>query len=202
MNQQINLYQPMFRKQQVVFSARTSLILAAGFVLLLALWWLLLDQRVDSLEGQLQQQQALEGRLATRVAELSAAQTEIPLDSLLVEQVERLGQRANSMARSREIVRRRLPEGDTVISARLEALARRHPSGLWLTAIEIADGGRQIALAGRMLNAPLLPEFLGRLGAEQAFSGLAFRALEIRAAEDELPGLEFSVSTRDPEPPR
>ncbi|MFU8876794.1 MAG: PilN domain-containing protein [Wenzhouxiangellaceae bacterium] len=202
MSQQVNLYQPMFRKQQVVFSARTSLMLAAGFLVLLALWWLLLEQRVDSLDRQLQQQQALEGQLATRVTQLNAAQAEIEPDPLLVERIERLQQRAAAMARSRETVRRRLPDGDTVISARLESLARRYPTGLWLTAIEISDGGRQIALAGRMLRAPLLPEFLGRLGTDPAFAGLAFRALEIRAAGDETPGLEFSVSTRDPEPPR
>ncbi len=199
MSQQINLYQPMFRKQQVVFSARTSLAMAVGFLVLLALWWLLLDQRVGSLQQQLQQQQSAEGRLAARVAELSAAQQEIEPDPLLIDRVEQLERRAASLVRSRETVSRRLPDPDLSISARLESLAERHPSGLWLTAIEIAEGGREVALAGRMLNAPLLPEYLARLGGEPAFSGLAFRALEIHAGEDDLPGLEFSVSTRDPE---
>jgi len=144
-NQQINLYQPMFRKQKVVFSARTTLGLAVGFLALLAIWWALLDQRVDSLETQLGQQQALERRLADRVARLESERAERQPDPVLVDEVERLRQRAASLRSSRELVRRRIPDAPVAVRERLAALGRQHPSGLWLTGIEIADNGRAIS---------------------------------------------------------
>lgn len=199
MNQQINLYQPMFRKQRVVFSARTTLLLALGFLVLLALWWLLLDQRVDSLATELERQQATEQRLAERLTQLTTELSERQPDPVLVDQVERLRQRVQTLQQSRELVRRRIPEQPIAVSARLAALGRQHPSGLWLTGIEIADNGHRISLDGRILNAALLPEFLEHLGDEAVFSGQAFRRLKIDQAADDDPGLRFVISTRDPE---
>ena len=199
MNQQINLYQPMFRRQQVVFSARTTLALAIGFLGLLALWWWLLDQRVDSLESGLQRQQALEQQLSERIARLNADLAEQQPDPVLVDQVDRLGQRLDTLQSSRELVRRRIPDRPVAVSERLAALGRQHPSGLWLTGIEISDSGRELAFRGRMLAPPLLPQFLERLGNEPVFSGQSFRQLQLRQSGDSTPGLRFTISTAYPE---
>lgn len=201
MNQQINLYQPMFRKQQVVFSARTTLALAIGFLVLLAIWWALLDQRVDSLETQLQRQQALEGQLSERLAQLNSESSDRQPDPALADEVERLGQRVDTLQSSRELVRRRIPAEPVAVSERLAALGRQHPEGLWLTGIEIADNGREISFRGRMLNSPMLPEFLARLGREPVFSGQSFRQLQLKQPDDAGPGLQFTISTKEPETP-
>lgn len=199
MNQQINLYQPMFRKQRVVFSARTTLALALGFLGLLAIWWWLLEQRVDSLANQLERQQTLEQQLSERVSRLGSELSDQQPDPVLVDEVERLRQRVGALQSSRELVRQRIPAQPTAISERLAALGRQHPPGLWLTGIEIARNGREISLHGRVLNSPLLPEFLDRLGDEQVFSGQSFRQLRLQQPEDSGPGLQFLISTVDPE---
>ena len=199
MNQQINLYQPMFRKQQVVFSARTTLGTCAGFLGLLAIWWALLDQSVDSLATQLQRQQALEQQLSQRLTELNSELADRQPDPVLVDEVERLRRRTETLESSREMVRRRIPAEPVAVSERLSALGRQHPDGLWLTGIEIADNGREISFRGRILNSPLLPEFLGRLGREPVFSGQSFRQLQLGQPDDSAPGLQFSISTTAPE---
>lgn len=199
MNQQINLYQPMFRKQQVVFSARTTLALAAGFLGLLAIWWALLDRHVDSLEAQLDRQQTLERQLSERLTRLNRDLSQRQPDPVLVDEVERLRQRLQTLQSSRQLVRRRIPAEPIAVSERLAALGRQHPSGLWLTGIGIGDNGREISFHGRMLNSPLLPEFLDRLGAEPVFSGQSFRQLKLQQPDDSGPGLQFSISTLDPE---
>lgn len=200
MNQQINLYQPMFRKQQVVFSARTTLILALGFLVLLAIWWALLDHRVNSLESQLQGQQAQEQSLSARLNQLNMQLAARQPDPILEDEVERLEQRADVLRASRALVRQRIPSEPVAVSARLSALARQHPAGLWLTGIDIADSGREISLRGRMLNSSLLPSFLERLGQEQVFNGQSFRQLQVEQPEDAGPGLEFMISNADAEP--
>ena len=61
----------------------------------------------------------------------------------------------------------------------MRALARQSVGGLWLTGFSITNGGNDVTLRGRMLNADLLPRFLGRLGAEKSFEGRGFRSLAI-----------------------
>ena len=199
MNQQINLYQPMFRKQQVVFSARTTLVLTLGFLGLLAIWWALLEQSVDSLATQLQRQQALERQLSQRLTELNSELADRQPDPVLVDEVERLRRRTETLESSRQLVRRRIPAEPVAVSERLSALGRQHPDGLWLTGIEIAGNGHEISFRGRILNSPLLPEFLQRLGREPVFSGQSFRQLQLGQPDDAGPGLQFNISTRAPE---
>ena len=199
MNQQINLYQPMFRKQQVVFSARTTLVLALGFLGLLAIWWALLDQHVDSLATQLQRQHTLERQLSQRLTELNSELASRQPDPVLVDEVERLRRRTETLESSRQLLRWRIPAEPVAVSERLSALGRQHPAGLWLTGIEIADNGREISFRGRILNSPLLPEFLERLGREPVFSGQSFRQLQLGQPDDSGPGLQFNISTTAPE---
>lgn len=199
MNQQINLYQPMFRRQQVVFSAHTTLVLALGFLVLLAAWWWLLDRQVDSLATELARQQALEQQLAERVTQINREGAQRQPDPVLIDEVERLRQRVQELEASRQLVRQRIPTQPVAVSERLAALGRKHPPGLWLTGIVIADNGGEISLQGRVLNSPLLPEFLDRLGDEPVFSGQSFRQLRLEQPGDGNPGLAFLISTRDPE---
>lgn len=199
MTQQINLYQPMFRKQRVVFSARTTLALALGFVALLLAWWLLAGHQVDRLADQLAEQRKLEQRLSDRIARLRDELEDRTADPALVDAVERLRTRADSLRRSERLMRDRMPAERARISERLVALDEAHPSGLWLTAVAFGQRGNEVAFAGRVLGASLVPSYLERIGQQEVFRGAAFRHLVLESGEDELPGLAFQVSTENPE---
>jgi hypothetical protein len=80
-------------------------------------------------------------------------------------------------------------------SGHLEALGRRHPQGLWLEDIRIANGGRQLMLAGRTLQADLVPRFLAELRAEPAFAGTAFATFTLSGDARGTAPMRFALAT-------
>ncbi|MDX1625215.1 MAG: hypothetical protein R3323_01765 [Wenzhouxiangellaceae bacterium] len=197
MSQEINLYQPLFRREKVVFSASTMLGLVLGFGALFVAWALLTGQRVERLDDALAQRLAAEQRLSQRMSELQAElDARVPSGELELA-VEQAEDRLERLARSRRTLRERVPDQPLSLVEPLAALGRHHPEGLWLTAIVLADHGRSLALDGRALEAGRIPVFLDGLREAAALDGLSFRALAIEAADDG-DGVRFRVET-DPE---
>lgn len=199
MNQQINLYQPIFRKEKIVFSAQTIFWLSFGFLVLLLLWSFLISQRVGRLEAEYERQLAAEARAVEQLTELrrNTPPTEPGIE--LQETVERLDQHRTSLHQSLNALDRIVPAAEVDLSRRIDALARQIPEGLWLTRLELGDNGDRLVLHGRALAAPLVPRFIDALSAEPLMSGLGFSQVHVRAASDEIPGVVFTIST-EPEP--
>lgn len=199
MNQQINLYQPMFRKQRRVLSARAILyslgLVAAGLALVYGF-------------GQWQTQ-----RLAWQVDSL-VEQRDVARERL-VGLESRLPRRTRSKLLETELVRldRRVREQSSVIqvlegdgegltrgfSDFLEGFARRRVEGLWLTGFEIGDGGQALNIDGQTRDAALVPVFVQALAAEPAFGGLSFGELSVERPTDPGSAYAFSLRTRTQE---
>lgn len=201
MSQQINLYQPMFRKSRVVFSAATIALVALGLLALLLLWAGLTSQRVASLESELQSRRDNEQVLAARVTELSRTIGERTPSAALAEEVERMEARLDALERSRDQVRNRIPDQAPTLVAPMRSLAIHHPDGLWLTGIELAANGTHLVLRGRALDAELLPDYLQRLQDDPVHANRTFNQFSVRRSSDEWPGVEFMVSTQSGESP-
>lgn len=200
MKQQVNLYQPIFRKQRIVFSAQTMLSVALGFLVLLVAYAVLINWRVTNLEAELQRQLRAEQRSVSQLGDLRESLPPAEPSAELVAEVERLEQRHAGLRQSVEMLRTRIPESRTRLRPHLEALARRHPDGLWLTHLEMADSGRLLQMQGRALSAGLVPAYIDALSREPAVSGLSFRQVRISAGDDAAAGVEFEISTRAGEP--
>jgi hypothetical protein len=84
-------------------------------------------------------------------------------------------------------------------SGHLAALGRRHPEGLWLENILIADGGRQLMLAGRTLSAGLVPQFLAELRDEPALAGTAFATFTLAGDDHDNAAMRFALATGCPQ---
>lgn len=201
MKQQVNLYQPIFRKQKVVFSAHTMLWVSTGFLLLLIAWSLLVEWRVSSLESGLQRQLRVEEQAIQRLAQLRDAMPSTEPDPRLQHEVEDLQQWQQALRESLAVLQSRAPEQRVRLRPRLEALARRHPEGLWLTGVELADDGRHLRLEGRALSARLVPAYLEALALEPVIEGLRFRQVRVQTADDGKPGVAFLVSTQPGDEP-
>lgn len=80
------------------------------------------------------------------------------------------------------------------LTAFVEGLGRQRPEGLWLTRILVANGGRDLALAGSVLEPGLLPTYIASLGQESAFAGLAFGDLRLARAPDHTRKIDFRVA--------
>lgn len=181
MSQQINLFNPIFRKQKKYFSSVT-LLQALGII---CLGCLLLAgdaaRRAYALKAQaaatdaklLARQEALaEARVrfaprqksATLATEIGAAQQELAM----------LANASATIARG--------GFGDTRgFSMYFRAFARQRVEGLWLTSLDIAAGGSQIGVQGNTLQAELVPLYMRRLATEPVMQGKAFSTLEMGA---------------------
>lgn len=197
MNQQINLYQPIFRKEKIVFSAQTIAWLSLGLIVLLVAWSMLVGQRVSGLEAELARQQQAEQRAVEQVAELQSSMPSDEPDAALVARVERLRERRDGLRESLAALDRRMPAAELDLLARLDALATEVPDGQWLTGLYMADQGETLTAEGNALEAQLVPAWLSRLSRLERFSGLGFRQVRLKERADEQPGIRFTISTNE-----
>lgn len=201
MSQQINLYQPIFRKEKIVFSARTILFLAVGLIVILGLWSVLVGQRLASLEQELARQQQAEQRAVTQVAEMRASMPPDEPDAELESRVEQLRTRRAELRESLAALEGRTPAAEVGLRDRLGALSGQVPEGLWLTAIHLADQGQSVSLSGNALEARLVPDYLSGLSSLELFSGLNFRQIRLEERPGNAPGIRFDISTEREETP-
>lgn len=184
MYQQVNLYQPIFRKQRQVFSAATmAQALGVVAVALLALYGYGLAQ-VRAVEAEVLQLESRERALTTELTRIDpelGAGRRAELEAELV----RLTATLEDQQRLTDLLRAE-PLGNAGFSRHLAALARRRTAELWLTAIAINGRTDAIELAGRSLRPALVPELFARLGEEEALAGQTFDSFEI--GKDEATG--------------
>ena len=195
MRQQINLYQPIFRKQKIIFSARTILWLGIGFLVLLLAWSQLIGQRISGLESEYERQQAAEQRAVDQLTSLQRSMPPATPDPELEAHLQQLEEQRDQLQLTVEALERRSPVADADIGPRLDALARRVPHGLWLTGLELEANGRDLSITGRALSARLVPEYLDALADSALPAGTAFDTVRVTASEDHLPGVHFVLST-------
>ncbi|MBL4867939.1 MAG: hypothetical protein JKY67_16345 [Pseudomonadales bacterium] len=78
-----------------------------------------------------------------------------------------------------------------------EGLRRARVSGLTLREIRISEGARRIALAGEVLKAKQLPEYLANLSNETTFVGRRFEMLELYREKQSSRSMVFSLRTSE-----
>jgi hypothetical protein len=194
MYQQINLYQPIFRKQRQIFSAATMLqALAIVTVALLAIYGYG-QVRVRGLEAEVVQLEGRERALDVQLARIDPSLNRGHRDEVAGE-LARLNATLLDQQRLIEVLREQ-PLGDTAgFSPYLAALGRQRQPALWLTAIAVNGGSRAIELAGRTLDAKLVPEYMQRLSGEPALAGQRFDRFEI-THDDETGEAVFRATSR------
>lgn len=202
--QQVNLYQPILRKQERVFSLKT--ILQGNLIILLVLaglYTLTLHQTQQLRE----QHSLLQTQQAERTANLTRIQQQFPPqqeDPSLVEKVER--QRA--LLAHRKTLLRELQhqntgaDGNPGFSEQLRALARQDVEAIWLDSISVRNG-KQLALHGWATAPEEVPRLVQRLTGEPSFSGTSFSRVQISrdAERDNLVGFILNTDEEQEEQP-
>jgi len=178
MYQQINLYQPIFRKQRQVFSATTLLQgLGVVTVALAAIYGYGFVQ-VANLEVEVVQLEGRERALTTQLARIDPSQSEHRRVEV-EDELRRLNATLLAQQRLIEVLREQPLGSADGFSGYLAALGRQRTPELWLTEFAISGGTGAIELAGRSTRPALVPEYLQRLGRETALVGQRFDRLEI-----------------------
>ncbi|WP_157889119.1 PilN domain-containing protein [Herminiimonas arsenitoxidans] len=195
MSQQINLFNPIFLKQEKHFSALT-MVQALGAILLAAiLLTVYTAYQLSSLQAEQKsvtaQLQLAQNQLAKVTADYVPKEKDMRLEARL--------QRAEAQVRSLQQVSDVLRKGELGntdgYAEYLRAFARQIIDGVWLTSFTIHGAGSAISLEGSTLRPELVPIYLTRLKSEPVMQGASFSSLEM-----ELPRVEKSVDSSGKQP--
>lgn len=199
MSQQINLYQPIFRKQQKKFSATAMLqatgAVAGGITLIAAytLW------QVSGLRTELRQTERQLATATKRAEDILRTLGQQPMARTMEEETADLERRIAEREKVREILRRGIFSNTEGFSGYLTAFARQHVAGVWLTGFDITGAAEQMTLTGRASDPASVPRYLQRLSAEKRLAGIEFHVFQMNRpeAEGRAPAsyVEFLVKT-------
>lgn len=180
MSQQINLFNPIFLKQEKHFSALTmaqglGLILLGG-VLLTAYAAYQLSSLQDELKLTSAQLKLAQNQLAKVTADYAPKEKDARLETRLL--------RAEAEVKSLQQVSDILGKGElgntNGYAEYLRAFARQIVDGVWLTGFTIQGAGNAISLQGSALRPELVPAYLTRLKSEPVMQGVSFATLEMQ----------------------
>ncbi|MHB8746268.1 MAG: PilN domain-containing protein [Gammaproteobacteria bacterium] len=194
MTQQVNLYQPIFRAQPKVFSAVTiaqaSLLLTLGLAAMYgyARW------QNGQLDRQVTRLQAQQDELLKHIEDFSTRFPAKQKNPALDRQAARLTAERAGKARAVAVLSDGVFGNTHGFSTYFAGLAHQHVEGLWLTGLAIGDGGQQLSLSGRTVDAPLVPRYLQQLTAEPAFNGREFKTFQMARGTDTAL-IDFSLHT-------
>jgi hypothetical protein len=179
-SQQVNLYQPLMGAEKRLFSARAigvALTVLAVSLLGIAFYGSTRTRHIEASVREVEAQEVANVDLAGRASlAVRPTQSLAELDA----EAKALTAAIDSRTRVLAIVQGNGADPATGFAARLEALARRHVDGVWLTAILLGMGDNRLAMRGGTTDSRLLPGYLAALGHDDALAGVRFEKLEIR----------------------
>ena len=197
MHQQINLFQPVFRKQQKVFSAVTLVQISAAVLLLLILiagharWTLggmretsaMLDAQVNSITQQMGVLESAYQTPDTRALddEIEQLRGDIEQRNFLLQQFDQLAvtHRSGFAAQFRTLAEIRLP-------------------GLWIEGVTVSDDER-VEIRGVTLDAKLVPRFLQLLEKQDDLSATSFETVSMTRIDADKPHIRFVLQNAEGE---
>ena len=171
MSQQINLYNPIFLKQEKHFSAGT-MVQALGIVMLGALgvcafaWHQVsgIQRLAEDSERSLKTQREQLVQLGTQLSGKGRSRA-----------IELEIERSRNQLRERRALLASLQGGEQGgtegFSGYFAAFARSTTKGVWLTGFSLSGNGNELSLRGRALHADMLPAYLDALSKEQIMRG-------------------------------
>jgi len=196
--QQINLYQPMFRKQQKVFSAITMLQITGFFIVVLAAIYSYNVYRLQPFSGELDKTNTQMTKLSQQVEAISKRLPSRGKNKILESEISRLSMRLGNMKKIRVALTQGSFGNTSGFSDHFEALAKNHVDGAWLTDITISDGGGKLTLSGKSIDPELVPIYIKRLAAAPVFKDQRFNILDLERITGATDLISFNISSGAP----
>ncbi len=202
MSQQINLYNPLFLKQEKHFSARTMAqalgVIALGFAAVYA--YALIQSRASERTAQQYREQVAGQR--DQLVQLSAQLATQGQSKTLLADIARLDAEIKSSQATLDALATGELGNTAGFSDFLAAFGRQALPGVWLTGISIAESGSNVVVQGRALRPELVPAYLRALNREPMMRGRRVTEMKLAAktAAPAAPGA--AAKARSPEPER
>ena len=200
MRQEINLYQPIFRKQKKVFSAIALLQASAAVLIGLFLVYGYGLWRVQLLDGELASLKDQRAAASRRFESLSRQLPEQRRSLTLEAEVQRLVRDLQRRRKVEELLTSGAFGNRQGFSEHLAGLARQHIDGLWLKSLEISEASKDVGLKGSALHPELVPRYVQRFSREPALAGMRFQTLRMERPEVDGARVDFELRTVKAEP--
>lgn len=197
MRQQINLYDPILRQPKPVFSAVATLQTLLVVLTALILFHTYAQWQVAALAASVKQLQASHTLAGRRYQELQTRNPRKTADTGLETRVMVLATEVGRAHKLADALSAGAFGNAAGMSDYLVALARQRIEGLWLTRIDILQGGQTLDLSGRSLEAERVPQYLQGLSTERVFNGRTFGQLKLQRDDT---GLDFILGTAATKP--
>lgn len=193
MSQQINLYRPIFRKQEKKFSARAMLqagaVMLVGIIALYAvLWW-----QVEGLRSELRRAERRHADVSARLQAVTEKFGARNPSQALLERAAQIEQEIAAGRRVQQLLERQLFTNTRGYADYFLAFARQHVPGVWLTGFTIHGAGEEMTLQGNTIDPVQVPRFVQRLSAESVLAGKEFQVFFMQ--RDKKPYAEFVFQT-------
>jgi Tfp pilus assembly protein PilN len=174
MRQQINLYQPIFRRERKALSAVTVAATLGVVAVALTGFSLYTSRSVDRLAAEVaqltEQQQNQQAQLA-KVGETLARHAR---RGDVEARVKVLTATLNERTAALEVLQSGAAGQTSGFASRLEALARRHVNGLWIDGLAMSGTHSTMSITGGSVDADIVPIYLRSLSGEAVLSGTRF----------------------------
>jgi len=191
--QQVNLYLDEFKHIEPPFSAMLMQFLAVYSLVFGLLVTAFLAMLSWNKQGEMDQYNV---DLIKWGAELKLAKIEYPEPQVNAIYPRKVTSLKQDVKRNKKVLKyllsRQLQAELQSFSILLLALTWVDQPDLWLTEIKISEGGANLSLTGRALNAEALPSYLKKLAGLDVFSELKFKVFEMDRDGDQL---VFTVSS-------
>lgn len=183
MRQQINLHQPIFRRERKSFSAVSVAATLGVVAVVLTAFSAYTARSVDSLQkqvAQLTEQQAQQQAQLLKVGELHSRTAR---RSDVEARVKALTASLSERTQALQVLQSGAAGQTSGFAARMEALARRHIDGLWIDGLAMSGTQSTISISGSSVNADIVPAYLRSLSGEAVLNGTRFDDFVIERPE-------------------
>jgi len=189
-SQQINLFNPIFLRQEKYFSAKTMIESLVLILIALGAFYVYASNEVKSFEevaaDAAHQLADTRERFISLGGELSPQRRSKLLEAQLA--------RAESDLRGKQALLASLhgaaAEKAQGYSQYFAAFARQTLPGVWLTGFSVGDGGEELSVRGRVLHPDLVPTYIRALNKEEVMRGRSVTRLKLVAHNEPAPAAD------------
>ncbi|OGA26150.1 MAG: hypothetical protein A3I02_07460 [Betaproteobacteria bacterium RIFCSPLOWO2_02_FULL_67_26] len=201
MSQNINLFNPAFRKQRRVLTLGTVVQLLGITLAALSGYHYTLWQQVNGLTEELRSADGLLKAQRGYVDKLKGKSATAKPDAQLESDIARLEAELKLARDSMDALKGGGFGNQQGFAEYLRAFSRQSVNGLWLTGFTITGGG-ELEIRGRVLSPDLVPSYIQRLNREQVLAGRSFARLEMNRPAPEAAADKGKDARKAPRAPR
>jgi len=197
MNQQINLFQPIFRKERKILSFTALIQINVIFVVVLAAIFSLALWKVKQINLEDSELAKLHQTHIVQLNELTNKVADWKKKYYSEDQLGRLQAELAAYNYVAQLFGGEFSSSKTGFSIYFNTFSRQVVKGLWITGFRVSNGGAAIKIMGGALAPEMVPQFISRLSAESQLSGTSFGVLSLDRKEKKRQWVEFILSSEE-----